>query len=928
MAYIQTKNKTISRAEDISYSNTISGLTADDVQEAIDELVDEKVDKVSGKQLSTEDYTTAEKTKLEGIEAGADVNIIESISVNGTALSPDVDKNVDITVPTEAEDISYDNTVSELEADDVQEAIDKLYSKSNESGEKIGSIQETIGNLNSKSITALGDVDVLPLAERGDSVWQPRTDENRVSAGDFADNWAGGYIFNGSQRDIMNKPFDKIKVMVCRPGWVRIGIVRGTSNDQYDGVVRGIFKIDPYYDNTDVYPVNLLPGNDGSDTTADGESHTTLKKWLVVQWVATPGLHEFDIPETVITSPFEYVFGECRSGVSGFAMNLTGAAITNGDITIADGLVCNGTTIPTKYISTTYFGQNSYAMSNNMLDASATYLYSSNSSNGKYYNNWCTIDHNVPAYVEAGAVPSLPKCSTGCLNLGLYKKGDQSLKVFEPMIENCFSTATRWLGSATPNDCLGAYFPDGQDVLEGKEVYAIDIFVSTPGDITVYLMTSKDPTTNYVKRCFTLRTRAIGPQRIHLPDTIVMQKGEYLAFGGITEAAFQYRGNVADIIDANGKLIKGYADDGSWLFATTQFSVSNYVCKGDDPTGVQTASEPYDPLLNSTSIWRFGYWSGVRLTGDERALDFTNATLDLNDNRKYLNIGLVVREGKISKVEDLNISVTGDSISTYAGIVSKANDFGAVTNAAGDNAIYYPNNGKGETNGVDQTWWGKFIKDNRARLLRNDAWSGSQVGGTDSSTNSTACASLIRTKMLHTTQPGYVANTTEGCGYPFGRPDVILCCIGTNDLSGNRAVGAYSNTEPTDISTILGAFEMMVARHKTNYPDAKCVYFLLPRGNTQPWPYTNSLGLSISQLALSMEYIAKAFGAYFMPLEYISNLLTHNDGGATVNFTSTSGYVSPRVESTTYGVTDRLHPSATGHAMIANALTRFIDEKF
>lgn len=37
-------------------------------------LQTDKVDKVTGKQLSTEDYTTAEKTKLAGIEAGAEVN--------------------------------------------------------------------------------------------------------------------------------------------------------------------------------------------------------------------------------------------------------------------------------------------------------------------------------------------------------------------------------------------------------------------------------------------------------------------------------------------------------------------------------------------------------------------------------------------------------------------------------------------------------------------------------------------------------------------------------------------------------------------------------------------------------------------------------------------------------------------------------------
>lgn len=38
----------------------------------------------SGKGLSTNDFTTAEKTKLSGIETGAEVNVIESIALNGT----------------------------------------------------------------------------------------------------------------------------------------------------------------------------------------------------------------------------------------------------------------------------------------------------------------------------------------------------------------------------------------------------------------------------------------------------------------------------------------------------------------------------------------------------------------------------------------------------------------------------------------------------------------------------------------------------------------------------------------------------------------------------------------------------------------------------------------------------------------------------
>lgn len=61
--------------------------------------LDTKVDVVAGKQLSTEDYTTAEKEKLAGVEAGAQVNVLESVSVNGTALTP-TSKGVDISVPT------------------------------------------------------------------------------------------------------------------------------------------------------------------------------------------------------------------------------------------------------------------------------------------------------------------------------------------------------------------------------------------------------------------------------------------------------------------------------------------------------------------------------------------------------------------------------------------------------------------------------------------------------------------------------------------------------------------------------------------------------------------------------------------------------------------------------------------------------------
>ena len=48
----------------------------DNIDNAISKLSGNKVDKVAGKQLSTEDYSTPEKTKLNGIASGAQVNVL------------------------------------------------------------------------------------------------------------------------------------------------------------------------------------------------------------------------------------------------------------------------------------------------------------------------------------------------------------------------------------------------------------------------------------------------------------------------------------------------------------------------------------------------------------------------------------------------------------------------------------------------------------------------------------------------------------------------------------------------------------------------------------------------------------------------------------------------------------------------------------
>lgn len=74
------------------------------VQQKLDPIVDGKVDKVTGKALSTNDFTNAYKetvdslkTTVDGLTAtGGQANVIETVKVNGTALTPDASKAVNI----------------------------------------------------------------------------------------------------------------------------------------------------------------------------------------------------------------------------------------------------------------------------------------------------------------------------------------------------------------------------------------------------------------------------------------------------------------------------------------------------------------------------------------------------------------------------------------------------------------------------------------------------------------------------------------------------------------------------------------------------------------------------------------------------------------------------------------------------------------
>lgn len=143
-------------SDDIDFLSSATGATATTIRAAIDDIIndtsdhegrlngldsskanisyvdgklDDKVDKVVGKGLSTNDYTDAAKTKVEGVEAGSQVNVIELIKKNGTNLTI-TNKAVDIDVPTKYSDLTNDLTYrTEAEIKTLIQDVGKLKKK-------------------------------------------------------------------------------------------------------------------------------------------------------------------------------------------------------------------------------------------------------------------------------------------------------------------------------------------------------------------------------------------------------------------------------------------------------------------------------------------------------------------------------------------------------------------------------------------------------------------------------------------------------------------------------------------------------------------------------------------------------------------------------------------------------------------------------
>ena len=121
------------------------------VRAYIDKKDDTKVDKVSGKQLSTNDYTTTEKDKLAGIEAGAQKNTVTGIK--GNAESSYRTGNVNLT-PANIGAAAASHTHSIGNVTNLQAALDgKAASSHTHAISNITNLQTTLDGKAAKSHT-------------------------------------------------------------------------------------------------------------------------------------------------------------------------------------------------------------------------------------------------------------------------------------------------------------------------------------------------------------------------------------------------------------------------------------------------------------------------------------------------------------------------------------------------------------------------------------------------------------------------------------------------------------------------------------------------------------------------------------------------------------------------------------------------------
>lgn len=173
-------------------------------------LVDTKVDKVSGKQLSTNDYTTAEKNKLAGLSNYDDADLKASIKLNSDSIA-----SVD-TAYKAADEVLQDNINAEETRAMLAESENLAIIKAET--ERAKAAEDEIRAVAGGSSTADGgDIPICPLYRQANIMYS-KVEETIKDTATLA-----AYIMCYN-KPYIGKPINRIKMMLATPGRCRISI--------------------------------------------------------------------------------------------------------------------------------------------------------------------------------------------------------------------------------------------------------------------------------------------------------------------------------------------------------------------------------------------------------------------------------------------------------------------------------------------------------------------------------------------------------------------------------------------------------------------------------------------------------------------------------------------------------------------------------
>lgn len=173
-------------------------------------LVDTKVDKVSGKQLSTNDYTTTEKNKLAGLSNYDDADLKASIKLNSDNIA-----SMDAAYKA-ADEVLQDNISAEETRAMLAESENLAVIKAET--ERAKAAEDEIRAVARGSSTADGgDIPICPLCRRANMMYNkvPETIKDTATLAAYIMCYNKPYI---------GKPINRIKMMLATPGRCRISI--------------------------------------------------------------------------------------------------------------------------------------------------------------------------------------------------------------------------------------------------------------------------------------------------------------------------------------------------------------------------------------------------------------------------------------------------------------------------------------------------------------------------------------------------------------------------------------------------------------------------------------------------------------------------------------------------------------------------------